>query len=221
MSEKIKKRKCPFKSDLGQSQNERHCRKERRLGDPRQIERLFTLLGFSDATQWVGKEGVEVLAASSVLLLWRLVLGRASLGLEHLGRLHLLLGHDLLSGLGGLESFLEFLLSCLQVKSLPLLLGLDDSGHLGGVGLDLLDGIFGQLLLLQLGLFQPLKGVLVLGLERLLSILAALGCFVKLFSLLLSLLDDDIDELGSLLDSDLHPDIKSSSDLGGLLIDKV
>jgi len=141
--------------------------------------------------------------------------------LEHLGRLHLLLGHDLFSGLGGLESLLELLLSSLQALSFFLLLGLDDSGHLGSMSLDLLNGIIGQLLFFQLGLFELIEGDLVLGLERLLSILATLGCLVKLFRLLLSLLDDDIDELGSLLDCGIHSDIKSISDLCGMLIDKV
>jgi hypothetical protein len=156
---------------------------------------------------------------SVLLLSWRHVFRRSSLGLEHLSSLDLFFGHNLLSGLSLLELLFKVLLLGLCILDFLDLLVLEDTEYLFGVLLGLLDGIFGNRLFLYLALIDLIKNDLVLALQGVLSVLTALSGLFKLLSLSLCLLDDDIDELSSLLNSYLHLNIEGISHLSRLGLD--
>jgi len=157
----------------------------------------------------------------SLLLLWLLARGWVSLDLEFFGFLDLLVGLCISSVQGILQFLLEFFLLHLQVLGFLLLHGLGDGGNFGGVGLGFLCSVFDFRLLFHQGILLLLESLLVLCLQGVLSFLSLLVCLVKLLSFFLSLFDNDVEELVSFLNSDLHLGIKTRTDLGGLLLDNV
>lgn len=141
--------------------------------------------------------------------------------MEHLGSLDLFLRGNLLARLGILLLLLNVLDSRLCSKLFLVFLDLYSREHLLSVCLGLLHCCLRELLLLHLRKVDLFKDRLMLGLDGVLSVLTALGGLFKLLSLLLSLLNDHADELGSLLDGHFHLDIEGGSDLGRLSLDEV
>ena len=157
----------------------------------------------------------------SLLLLFSDVFGWTSSGLELLSSLDLLLGHCVLPRLGVLELLLQVMLSSLLIEGFLLFLALNGGENPGGVRLGLEDGVFGDLLFVDLRLADLFEHDLVLRFQGFLSLLTTLSGLAELLSLFLSLLNDDVDELSPLLNGYFHLDIKSSSDSGRLLNLKV
>lgn len=114
---------------------------------------------------------------------------------------------------------LKVLLLGLCILNLLVLFRLENTEHLLGVLLGFLHSIIGDHLFVDLTLIHLLKDILVLVLDGVLSFLATLSSFLNFLSLFLRLLDDDIDELSSLLYSNFHLDVKCSSHLFGLGVD--
>jgi len=111
------------------------------------------------------------------------------------------------------------LLFGLGILNLFDLFRLEDIKDFFGVLLGLVHGVFVDHLFLELALIHLLKDTLVLGLDGVLSFLAALGGSLNFLSFFLCLLNDDIDELRPLLDSDFHLDVEGCSHLFCLGID--
>jgi len=133
-----------------------------------------------------------------------------------LGSLDLLLKDVLLSFLGIFDLLLELHLQVHFGKSLLFSGSSNCAQDFLRMSLGSLDGVIGKLLLLLLSLFEG-RCDFEHGELCLFSIHSHLRCLVELLGLLLRLLNDGADELGSLLDSDLHPLIEDSSDLFRLL----
>jgi len=157
----------------------------------------------------------------SLLLLWCLILWSTSLGSQKLSSLDLLFGHFLFSELGIIQLSFEALLSFQESLRLLLLLALDDAQRLLIVRLGLENSVLWKPLLVGLVLGDPFLNYLMFGFLGLFTFLLALDDLAKLLRFLVSLLNNDVDELRSLLDSVFHLDVECCSDLGSLLSHKV